>query len=75
MAIEFRCTQCHKLLRIGDDAAGKQAKCPECGAILPVPAAGAALPVVFGVVRNIPCSRFDLPAPPDAQGVAHASGE
>lgn len=39
MAIEFRCTQCDKLLRIGDDAAGRQAKCPECGAILPVPAA------------------------------------
>ncbi len=37
MAIEFRCTQCSKLLRIGDEAAGGQAKCPECGAILPVP--------------------------------------
>ena len=37
MAIEFRCTQCNKLLRTGDDTAGKQAKCPECGAILPVP--------------------------------------
>ena len=38
MAIEFRCTQCSKLLRIGDHAGGGQAKCPECGAILPVPA-------------------------------------
>lgn len=37
MAVEFRCTQCNKLLRIGDDAAGGQAKCPECGAIVPVP--------------------------------------
>jgi uncharacterized RDD family membrane protein YckC len=37
VAIEFRCSQCGKLLRTGDDTAGKQAKCPSCGAILPVP--------------------------------------
>jgi len=37
MAIEFRCTQCNKLLRASDEAAGKQAKCPECGAVMPVP--------------------------------------
>ncbi len=30
MPIEFRCLQCGKLLRTGDDTAGKQAKCPEC---------------------------------------------
>jgi len=39
MAIEFRCSQCNKLLRTGDDTAGKQAKCPECGTIMPIPAA------------------------------------
>lgn len=37
MAIEFRCTQCQRLLRTQDDAVGKQAKCPECGTILVVP--------------------------------------
>ncbi len=37
MPIEFRCTQCNKLLRTGDDTAGKQAKCPECGAVMTVP--------------------------------------
>lgn len=37
MPIEFRCTQCNRLLRTGDDTAGKQAKCPECGAILTIP--------------------------------------
>jgi phage FluMu protein Com len=37
MPIEFRCTQCAKLLRTADDTAGKQAKCPSCGAILNVP--------------------------------------
>ncbi len=44
MAIEFRCTQCNKLLRTGEGTAGKQAKCPECGTILTVPAAGTAPP-------------------------------
>ena len=38
MAIEFRCTKCGKLLRTGDDTAGKHAKCPECGEILVIPA-------------------------------------
>lgn len=41
MPIEFRCTACGKLLRTPDETAGKQAKCPECGAVMaiPVPAA------------------------------------
>lgn len=39
MAIEFRCTQCNKLLRTGDDTAGKHAKCPECGAVMTIPEA------------------------------------
>lgn len=44
MPIEFRCTQCQRLLRTQDDAAGKQAKCPECGTLLvvPTPESGAA---------------------------------
>ena len=38
MPIEFRCTQCAKLLRTPDDTAGQQAKCPACQAIVAVPA-------------------------------------
>ena len=38
MPIEFRCTQCNRLLRTQDETAGKKAKCPECGAILTIPA-------------------------------------
>lgn len=41
MAIEFRCTQCNNLLRTGDDTAGKQAQCPQCGAIGTVPSSAA----------------------------------
>jgi phage FluMu protein Com len=42
MSIEFRCVHCSKLLRTGDDTAGKQAKCPECGTVMTVPAAAEA---------------------------------
>ncbi len=41
MPIEFRCVRCNKLLRTGDDTAGKQAKCPECGTVMPIPMPGA----------------------------------
>ncbi|MEN6459047.1 MAG: hypothetical protein ABFC63_08960 [Thermoguttaceae bacterium] len=37
MSIEFRCNQCGRLLRTGDDTAGRQAQCPVCGAIRIVP--------------------------------------
>ena len=40
MSIEFRCTQCNRLLRTEDDTTGKKAKCPECGTILTIPAPG-----------------------------------
>ena len=39
MAIEFRCTNCNKLLRTGDETAGRQAKCPDCGTVMTIPAA------------------------------------
>ena len=38
MSIEFACSQCGKRLRVGDDAAGKHARCPSCGAVQAVPA-------------------------------------
>jgi len=59
MAIEFRCTQCQRLLRTQDDAAGKQAKCPECGTILVVPAPEA--------------GPADIPPPPPPAGAGSGS--
>jgi len=41
MPIEFRCGNCSKLLRTPDESAGKKAKCPQCGTVVDVPAAGA----------------------------------
>jgi hypothetical protein len=40
MSIEFRCGGCRRLLRTGDDTAGRQAQCPECGRIGRVPGPG-----------------------------------
>jgi hypothetical protein len=37
MSIEFNCGQCGRLLRTGDDTAGRMAQCPECGAQTQVP--------------------------------------
>lgn len=37
MPIELSCTQCGRKLRVADDAAGKQARCPACGQVSRVP--------------------------------------
>ena len=44
MPIEFRCRQCGKLLRTGDETAGRQAQCPACGALTTIPGPGPMIP-------------------------------
>lgn len=39
MAIEFACSSCGKVLRTADNTAGRQAKCPACGAATVIPSA------------------------------------
>ncbi len=34
---EFRCGTCGKLLKVPGDATGRQAKCPACGTVQPIP--------------------------------------
>jgi hypothetical protein len=62
MPIEFRCTGCQQQLRVPDESAGKNAKCPKCGAILVVPAAfGAPFP---GLSPSAPApAGFPAPQP------------
>lgn len=67
MPIEFRCTQCGRLLRTADDAAGKEARCPECGAVVPVPLSG--LGVREPVAGGGPGSPFGAPRPGGGQAV------
>lgn len=38
MTIEFRCQSCDKLLRTPEGTQGKQAKCPQCGSLMQIPA-------------------------------------
>jgi hypothetical protein len=65
MPIEFRCTKCNKLLRTADDTAGKHAKCPECGEVLVIPAAGMTMPP--------PAAGGFPPSPPPPSGPAGGS--
>ena len=41
MPINFGCPGCGKTLRVGDENAGKLARCPDCGAVATIPAASA----------------------------------
>jgi hypothetical protein len=55
MSIRFRCPGCDTLMQVGDDAAGRKARCPHCRAVIAIPApAGAA-----------PAAKEPTPAPPD----------
>lgn len=62
MSIEFRCSQCGTLLRTADETAGKQAKCPTCGLIQPIPAV--ALESTRGIQDRTSGSPFAPPAQP-----------
>ena len=42
MAIDLQCPGCGERLRVSDNSAGKNAKCPKCQAVFPVPALGTA---------------------------------
>ena len=44
MSIEFHCSQCGRLLRTPDEAVGRMAQCPECGAQTQVQAPEATAP-------------------------------
>jgi phage FluMu protein Com len=53
MAIETKCDGCGKLLSVGDEHAGRRARCPACGQIYTIPSPNSAPP--------------DLPTPPTPQ--------
>ncbi len=63
MPIEFRCTHCNRLLRTPDETSGKQAQCPECGAITTIPSASTAGPLGMAPPPGAPGGG---PFPPDA---------
>lgn len=77
MAIEFRCRQCGRLLRVPDDAAGKSAQCPECQGLTTVPLGGLdySLPPPSGQPSSRQPSEFDLSESSSAPPFAKAGNE
>jgi uncharacterized membrane protein len=62
MAIEFRCSSCDRLLRVPDEAAGKRAKCPQCGVVLSIPLGeGPSGAAAAGAPPPVPPSKDDNP--------------
>lgn len=79
MPIEFRCVGCQKLLRTPDQAAGQQARCPECGAVMLVPGglapADASAGGPFAQTVGYPAGpEQERAAPPPGEGAARPYG-
>jgi hypothetical protein len=72
MAIEFRCPQCQRLLQTPDSTAGKQAKCPDCGAICVIPAASVPPPESGPPIEPAPGQEGSPFAPGSQPGPAGA---
>ena len=54
MPIDFTCSGCANQLRVSDESAGKDARCPQCGAINRVPAAAASPYSTLGAPAPMP---------------------
>jgi len=60
MPIELGCTGCGQTLRVGDEHAGKRARCPKCGTIVQIPDTGTA-------AAPLPSSSASSPLSPSAE--------
>lgn len=67
MSIVFSCPKCTATLKVPDSAAGKQAKCPRCGMIVPVPEAGVTPPPLPNPLPEATSARSVSTAEQDAQ--------
>ena len=47
MAIELTCPTCQQMLRVGDEQAGRQARCPKCSTVFQVPAPASTPPATL----------------------------
>jgi MoxR-like ATPase len=65
-SIEFTCTSCGRTLKVATTAAGKRASCPQCNAIVQVPAPAVAAPPHV--------HPLDRPSPPEAQPAGDGRG-
>lgn len=78
MAIEFPCPHCDQFLRVGDETAGKTAKCPRCNGLAKIPGGNServettVLPSLFGEApsQGNPFSDGGDSRPPESKPVA-----
>jgi MoxR-like ATPase len=64
--IEFACGSCSRMLKVPVQAAGKQAKCPQCNAVQQVPGVAAAPPVAMTPIA--PPTVSPIVSPPTTHG-------
>lgn len=62
MSIEFRCTNCQKLLATPPGTHGARAKCPQCGTLLVVPEPGSAFDETTSALETPPPRNPDFAA-------------
>jgi len=68
MAIETTCSGCGKLLSVGDEHAGRRARCPACGQVYTIPAGENA-----GPANSASQDPASIGGPPSIPGVAEDS--
>jgi hypothetical protein len=73
MAIEFRCMQCARLLRVPDNTAGKPAQCPGCGAMMTIPGAAAG-DSDYAIAPDTPAAGAPFGPPAGSQGRKTGTG-
>ncbi|MCC9609293.1 AAA family ATPase [Blastopirellula sp. JC732] len=61
--IEFACSACNKSLRVPSSAAGKKAKCPDCGSVQVIPDSSAAKYAAAEEKFSMPTGSVNTPPP------------
>jgi dienelactone hydrolase len=73
MSIAFNCPQCGKAFQVGDDYAGRKARCRQCGLMLAVPKRSGMVPEVYGTpVDDEPAPRPSPRPGPKPRGASRA---
>lgn len=74
MSIKTKCGECGKTLTAQDSAAGKRAKCPQCGAVVQIPSVVDAVDAEDASEPAEEEEDWGVPAPPPRRGAASSSG-
>ena len=64
MAIQFNCSGCGNLFRVGDEMAGRKGKCPRCAVINQIPLLDGSMPGAAPVAHQYTAQPVAAPPPP-----------